>query len=266
MQYQEINAKTIDSWVRDGWEWGQPAGHPVYEAAQKGVWDVKLTPTKYVPHEWFGELKGKRVLGLASGGGQQMPVFAALGAVCTVLDYSEEQLKSERLVADREGYEIEIIRGDMTKRLPFEDGTFDLIFHPVSNCYVEEVKPIWRECYRVLKPSGILLAGMDNAINYLFDGGGYDDEREVVNSLPFNPLKNPEQMKQLEQSNAGVQFSHTLEEQIGGQLEAGFRLTHLYEDTNGTGRLHELNIPCFLATRAVKQGPENGGKAPDTTK
>jgi len=252
MQYQEINAKTIDSWVRDGWEWGQPVGHPVYEAARAGKWDVKLTPTKYVPHEWFGELKGKRVLGLASGGGQQMPVFAALGAVCTVLDYSEEQLKSERLVADREGYEIEIIRGDMTKRLPFEDGTFDLIFHPVSNCYVEEVKPIWRECYRVLKPSGILLAGMDNAINYLFDGGGYEDEREVVNSLPFNPLKNPEQMKQLEQSNAGVQFSHTLEEQLGGQLEAGFRLTHLYEDTNGTGRLHELNIPCFLATRAVK--------------
>ena len=49
-----------------------------------------------------------------------------------------------------------------------------------------------------------------------------------------------------------MQFSHTLEEQLGGQLEAGFRLTHLYEDTNGTGRLHEMNIPCFLATRAVK--------------
>ena len=87
--------------------------------------------------------------------------FAALGADCTVLDYSEEQLKSERLVADREGYGIEIIRGDMTKRLPFADESFDLIFHPVSNCYVEEVKPIWRECCRILKPSGILLAGMD---------------------------------------------------------------------------------------------------------
>lgn len=248
MQYQDINAKTIDSWVREGWEWGIPIGHAVYEAARSGVWDVKLTPTKYVPHQWFGVLKGKRVLGLASGGGQQMPVFAALGAVCTVLDYSEAQLESERLVADREGYDIEIIRGDMTKRLPFEDGTFDLIFHPVSNCYVEEVKPIWRECYRVLKPSGLLLAGMDNAINYLVDS----EEREVVNFLPFNPLKSPEQMKQLEQTNDGIQFSHTLEEQLGGQLEAGFRLTDLYEDTNGSGRLHELNIPCFLATRAVK--------------
>lgn len=249
MQYQDINAKTIDSWVREGWEWGKPIGRAVYEAARNGVWDVKLTPTKYVPHEWFGELKGRQVLGLASGGGQQMPVFAALGAVCTVLDYSQAQLDSERAVAEREGYAIEIVRGDMTQRLPFADESFDLIFHPVSNCYVEEVKPIWRECYRVLKRPGILLAGMDNGINYLFAG---EDEREVVNSLPFNPLKNEEQRKQLEQTDGGIQFSHTLEEQLGGQLAAGFRLTDLYEDTNGSGRLHEMNIPCFLATRAVK--------------
>lgn len=249
MAYQDINAKTIDSWVKGGWEWGIPIDHSVYEAAKSGVWDVKLTPTKFVPHEWFGELRNKKVLGLASGGGQQMSVFAAQGAVCTVLDYSGEQLKSERMVAAREQYSIEIIRGDMTQRLPFEDETFDLIFHPVSNCYVEKVIPIWKECYRVLKSPGILLAGMDNGINFLFEG---EDEKEVVNSFPFNPLKNPEQMKLLEKNNEGVQFSHTLEEQVGGQLAAGFRLTDLYEDTNGSGRLHEMNIPCFIATRAVK--------------
>ena len=79
-----------------------------------------LTPTKPVPHEWFGKISGKKILGLASGGGQQMPIFAALGADCTVMDYSEEQLKSERIVAEREGYSIRIIRGDMTKPLPFE--------------------------------------------------------------------------------------------------------------------------------------------------
>lgn len=250
MTYQDTNAKVIDGWIKEGWEWGKPIDHSEYEAAQNGVWDVKLTPTKYVPHEWFGDLKGKKILGLASGGGQQMPIFAALGAKCTVLDYSEEQIKSEHLVAEREHYDIEIIRGDMTKTLPFEDETFDIIFHPVSNCYVEEVKPIWRECYRILKPSGILLAGMDNGINYLFDS---DDEREVVNSLPYNPLKNPEHMEQSKKFDSGIQFSHTLEEQIGGQLEAGFRLTNLYEDTNGEGRLHELNIPSYIATRAMKQ-------------
>ena len=248
MKYQDINAQTIDRWILDGWEWGKPISHEVFEKAQQGDWDVFLTPVKPVPHEWFGNLAGKKILGLASGGGQQMPVFTALGAICTVLDYSPLQLESERLVAEREGYEIRIIRGDMTKPLPFEDEEFDMVFHPVSNCYVEEVRPIWKECLRVLKNGGLLLSGVDHYINYIVDG----EEKQIINELPFNPLRNPQQMKQLEEEDAGVQFSHSLEEQIGGQLEAGFILTALYEDTNGQGRLHELNIPTFLAMRARK--------------
>ena len=136
----------------------------------------------------------------------------------------------------------------MTKRLPFEDREFDLIFHPVSNCYVEEVRPIWKECFRVLKPGGLLLSGTDHYLNYIVD----PEEKQIVNTLPFNPLRDPEQMRQLQEEDAGVQFSHSLEEQIGGQLEAGFRLLALYEDTNGEGRLHEMNIPTFLAMRSQK--------------
>lgn len=248
MNYQNINAETIDRWIEEGWEWGIPIDSKTFEDAKNGKWSVKLTPTKYVPHNWFGELKGKKLLGLASGGGQQMPIFAALGAECTVLDYSSKQIESEKSVSEREGYQIKIIQGDMTKRLPFEDEEFDIIFHPVSNSYAEKVKPIWKECYRVLKKGGVLIAGMDNGINFIFD----DDENKLANKLPFNPLVNEEQRKQLEETDSGMQFSHTLDEQIGGQLEAGFILTHLYEDTNGEGRLHEYNIPAFIATRALK--------------
>ena len=250
MDYQDINAETIDRWIDGGWEWGKPISHEKYLNAARGVWDVMLTPTKPVPHEWFGDLRGKKVLGLASGGGQQMPVFAALGAIPTVLDYSKKQIGSEIEVARREGYEIRAIRGDMTKPLPFDDGEFDLIFHPVSNCYVKDVKSIWRECYRVLKPGGYLLSGTDHFVNYIVDA----DEKEIINSLPFDPTENEEQRKQLEADDAGMQFSHTIEEQINGQLEAGFTLLELYEDTNGEGRLHELNIPTFLAMRSRKQG------------
>lgn len=246
--YQDINAETIDRWVEEGWEWGKPISHESFIKAKNGEWDVQLTPTKPVPHRWFGGLKGKKILGLASGGGQQMPIFAALGADCTVLDYSQKQLDSERMAAEREGYSIRIIRGDMTKRLPFEDEEFDLIFHPVSNCYVEDVKPIWRECFRVLKKGGYLLSGTDHFVNYIVD----QNEERIINHLPFNPLKDPEQMKQLADDDCGVQFSHTLEEQINGQLEAGFTLLEIYEDTNGEGRLHDLNIPTFLAMRSLK--------------
>ena len=248
MNYQDINAQTIDRWIEEGWEWGIPISHEEYVNAQAGQWNMLLTPTKFVPHAWFGDLKGKHVLGLASGGGQQMPIIAALGAACTVLDYSEKQLESERMVAAREGYAIEIIRADMTKPLPFADETFDLIFHPVSNCYVKEVKPIFKECARILKKGGILLCGLDNGVNYLVN----DDETMIVNTMPFDPLMNEQHRKQLEESDCGMQFSHTVEEQIGGQLEAGLVLTHIYGDTNGEGRLHEMNVECYFATRAIK--------------
>ena len=248
MDYQQINAETISKWCREGWEWGQPISHEVYVKATQGEWGVYLTPTKVVPHAWFGELKGKKVLGLASGGGQQMPIFAALGAEGTVLDYSDEQCRSESMVAQREGYSIEILQADMTKPLPFADETFDLIFHPVSNCYVEEVEGIFRECYRILKKGGIFLGGYDIGINYVFD----EEEKELKYPLPFNPLKDPKLYEDSVKNNWGIQFSHTLQEQIGGQLKAGFILTDLYEDTNGYGRLHELGVPSFVATRCIK--------------
>ncbi len=246
--YQDVNAATIDRWVEEGWEWGVPISHEAYLDALDGRWELYLTPTKPLPRDWLGDVEGKRVLGLAAGGGQQMPILAALGAECTVLDYSRRQLESEALVSRREGYEIRIVRADMTKPLPFADGAFDLILHPVSNCYVAEVEPIWRECFRVLAPGGVLLAGLDNGMNFLFD----EKETTLTYSLPFDPLRDEGLRRELEASGDGMQFSHTAEEQIGGQLAAGFLLTGIYEDYNGSGNLHDHRVPTFWATRAVK--------------
>ncbi len=246
--YTRINAETIDRWNKNDWEWGRAISHEVYEAAQRGVWDLWLTPVKPVPHAWLGNVSGKKVLGLASGGGQQMPVLAAMGAEGTVLDYSESQLQREILVSHREGYPILIVKADMTDALPFPDESFDLVFNPVSVVYIENVFPLFQDCFRILKPGGVLLAGLDNGLNFLFD----DKEETIINSLPFNPLKNPEQRKLLEDSDDGFQFSHTIEDQIGGQLKAGFVLEDLYEDTNGRGNLHERHIPTFIATKSRK--------------
>ncbi len=249
MEYTNINAETIDRWVNEGWQWGVPITHEEFAQAQNGKWRMLLTPTKPVPDEWYPEIAGKRILGLAAGGGQQMPIFAALGGDCTVLDYSAKQIESEIMVAEREGYNIKTIRADMTKPLPFEDGYFDLIFHPVSNCYVREVQLIWRECYRILKKGGLLMAGLDNGINFLFDEA---DESHVSFSLPFDPIADPSLMESLMADDSGVQFSHTAEEQIRGQFKAGFKLLDIYEDTNGEGFLHEHGVPTFWATLAEK--------------
>lgn len=248
--YQEINAHTWDSWVEDGIQWGIPVTSEEVEQTRKGQWKIYLTPCREVPKEWFPVLSGAKVLGLASGGGQQMPILSVLGAECTVMDYSDRQLESEKMVAQREGYSIEIVKGDMTKPFPFGNETFDLIVHPVSNCYIQEVLPVWKECFRVLKKGGVLLSGLDNGMNFLVN----QDQLPLMiqNPLPFNPLKDPELYRLSMERNDGIQFSHTLEEQIGGQLQAGFRLTHVYEDRDREGLLREY-APQYWATRAVKE-------------
>lgn len=248
MKYTKLNIETINRWIDEGWKWGVPISHEDYEKAKLGEWKIYLTPTKIVPREWFvPNLNGLKVLGLAAGGGQQMPIFSSQGAECFVLDYSKKQLESEKMVSKREHYKIHLYQNDMTEKFPFDDETFDIIFHPVSNCYVEEVEPIFKECYRVLKKDGILVCGLDNGMNFITF-----DEVTIENKLPFNPLKDQALLKKMQEEDFGIQFSHTLEEQIGGQLKAGFIITSLYEDTNEEGRLHDLNIPSFIATRAVK--------------
>jgi len=257
IDYTKINSKAIDKWVEQGWEWSIPISNEVYTEAQSGKWEVVLTPTKPVPHEWFLPfLKNERLdsvslLGLASGGGQQMPIFSAIGSDCTVLDYSDKQLENERMVAQRENYKINIVKADMTKRLPFEDGSFDIIFHPVSNVYVEDVYHVWNECYRVLRPGGILLAGMDNGFNFIVED--FTVRPMVISGkLPYNPLKNPEQMKHSLDEDDSIQFSHTLEDQIGGQLKAGFIITDVYEDFDNDPDAIADGIPSYWASRAVK--------------
>lgn len=248
MEYTEFNAKVISGWVHSGWVWGTEIDHETYEKARNGEWDVLLTPTRKVPHEWLLPLEGRTVLGLASGGGQQMPILTACGAECTLMDISDAQLEKDRLVREREGYDITIIKGDMTRPFPFEDEVFDMVFHPVSNCYTEDIQHIFSEVYRVLKKGGRFIAGLSLDINYAVDS----TEEHLVRKLPFNPLADPDLMQELKAGNDGIQFSHTVEESIRGQLRAGFTLKDIYQDTNGEGHLHELGLMSFLATYVVK--------------
>ena len=73
------------------------------------------------------------------------------------------------MVARREGLVLITVEGDMRDLSVFSDGSFDLVFHPVSNVFCPEVRPVWKEAFRVLRPGGVLLAGFDNPCMYIFD-------------------------------------------------------------------------------------------------
>lgn len=248
-KYTEKNGKIIDSW-KEKYHlfWMEPISHEKYLRAKSGEELLTLTPMRKVPFSWYGDCKGKKVLGVAAGGGQQMAVMTALGAQCTLIDISNEQILADILVSEREGYPIEIVKGDMTERLPFDDETFDIVINPVSNQYIEETEPVFREMYRVLKKGGTFLAGLDTGIFWAFGENG----NGLCHKLPFDPLKDKELEKELLEEDMSYIFSHTLEEQIGGQLKAGFTLCDILEDTNPDGAFHDYNVPTFILTKAVK--------------
>src|SRR5262249_5500851 len=157
------NRAAWDKQVEAGNEWSRPVTSEVIEAARRADWSVVLIGYQPVDRSWFPDpLAGADVLCLASGGGQQGPVLAAAGAHVTVFDNSPRQLAQDRLVADRDGLEIRTILGDMRDLSAFPDASFDLVFHPVSNLFCPELAPVWAECFRVLRPGGILLSGFCN--------------------------------------------------------------------------------------------------------
>ena len=249
------NRAAWDREVESGNEWTRPVGSDVIARARDGDWSVVLIGYQPVPRDWFpAELAGAAVLCLASGGGQQGPVLAAAGAAVTVFDNSPRQLGRDEEVAAREGLAVRTVLGDMRDLGAFPGASFDVVFNPVSNVFCPELAPVWRESFRVLRPGGVLLAGFMNPDIYIFDEAALErDELVVRHRLPFSSLDLPEAERQRYYGDGPVEFSHSLTEQIGGQLAAGFTLTHLVEaphHADPTGRY----MPGYLATRAVKPG------------
>ena len=259
MDIVDYNSKAWDAEVDSGENpWSMPVSADVIERARKGEFSLLLTNNKFVPRDWFpADLAGKDVLCLASGGGQQAPVLAAAGANVTSFDNSAKQLELDRFVAEREGLEIRTEKGDAADLSRFEDESFDLIFHPVSNCFMPDVEPVWNEAARVLRTGGELLAGFHNGFFYVFDQMKAYEERvlEVRHSLPYSDVKdlNPDELDSRIQDGETLEYGHTLDQQIGGQVRAGLAIIGFYEDSFDD-EATPLNsfCPIFVATRARK--------------
>ena len=257
MKHNELYRYNQRAWnraVAEGSEWTIPVTAEQVAAARRGEWQIILTTRKAVPRPWFPPLVDAQVLGLAASGGQQGPILAAAGAQVTILDASPQQLAQDRYVARCEGLTLTTVEGDMADLTRFADSSFDLIVHPCSNLFVPDVLVVWQECYRVLKAGGVLLAGFCNPVSYIFDQRLADDGvLQVRHRLPYSDLTSltDAEREQYMADEQPLEFGHTLDDQIGGQLAAGFVLTGFYEDS-WPGRALDEYMPTFMATRAVK--------------
>jgi SAM-dependent methyltransferase len=254
----------LRSYNRDAWNrevaggknrWTQPVDSDVIAKARRGEFSLLLTENIPVPRRWFPSLQGADVLCLASGGGQQGPVLAAAGATVTVLDNSPAQLQQDRNVAERESLTLRTVEGDAADLSMFENDSFDLIFNPVSTVFMPDVRAVWRECARVLRQGGILMTGFMNPVHYIFDLYKADEGiLEVANAIPYADLNDLPQDLLDEHMKRGLplEFGHSLTDLLGGQCDAGFVITDMYEDVMLDSPLHHYH-PNYMATRAIKR-------------
>ena len=214
--------RNIDRLAENDVNWSHPATPEQLEKARSGNIELKIGSDGIIPAEWFGDLRGKKVLCLAGAGGLQAPVLACAGAEVTVLDLSEKMLDRDRAVAAREGLDIRIEHGNMCDLSRFEDGSFDLVLNPPSLFYVPDVTPVFREVYRVLKKGGSFIMISMAPIAYVCD---YDVEEgcyKAVNRMPYCSADHADQ-------GDWIEYGHTMESYIGGQLRCGFLLTGYLE-------------------------------------
>ncbi len=258
MNVAEHNRQAWNEESDDDCDWSIPVEPEIIERARTGDFSIILTTRSPVPRNWFPDsLQGAKILCLASGGGQQAPVLAATGAIVTSLDLSDEQLAKDRMVAERDDLNIQIEQGEMTDLSRFEDNSFDMVYHPASNCFVPDVNPVWKECHRVLCPDGTLLSGFMNPSFYLFDHTDAEKRGvlEVKYPLPYSDLTTltDEERKEVVKERGTLEFGHTLTDLIGGQLRCGFVITDLYEDHwEDAATLLNVYSPTSIATRAIK--------------
>jgi SAM-dependent methyltransferase len=249
------NREAWDRLAEAGDTWSIPVAPEVTARARAGDWSIVLIGFEPVDRDWFPvSMSGVDVLCLASGGGQQGPVLAAAGANVTVFDNSPGQLAQDELVATRDSLAIRTVQGDMRDLGMFTGESFDLIVHPVSNVFCPELEPVWQECFRVLRCGGALLAGFMNPDLYIFDREAEDERQELVvrHRLPYSDLTHlsPEERERLVGARP-LEYSHSMTEQIGGQLRAGFLLAGFEEAPHHAGITAQY-MPGYFATRAIK--------------
>jgi len=178
---------------------------------------------------WLGaSITGKRVLCLASGGGRQSALYAAAGAIVTVVDLSPAMLALDREVAAERRLNIRVVETSMDDLSMFAAREFDLVVQPVSTCYVPNIMRVYREVARVTAPGGLYISQHKQPASLQADVRPSTRGYELIE--PYyreGPL--PAVVDSPHREPGTLEYLHRWEELLGGLCRAGFVIEDLVE-------------------------------------
>jgi len=178
---------------------------------------------------WLGgDIRGQRVLCLAAGGGKHGPLYAAAGAVVTVVDLSPAQLELDREVAAERRLELKTVEASMDDLSMFSAGEFDIVIQPVSTCYLPEIGPVYRELARIIRPGGLYISQHKSPVSLQADvrpsARGYELIEPYYRSGPLPPVVGSPHREE-----GTLEYLHRWEEILGLMCRAGFVIEDLIE-------------------------------------
>jgi SAM-dependent methyltransferase len=184
---------------------------------------------KVDPIGWLGtSIRGRSLLCLAAGGGKHGPLYAAAGAVVTVVDLSPAMLELDRQVAAERRLDLRTIEASMDDLSMLGTAEFDLVIHPVSTCYLPEIGPVYREIARVTRPGGLYVSQHKSPTSLQADtvpgARGYELAEPYYRSGPL-----PAVLGSPHREEGTLEYLHRWEELIGLLCRAGFVIEDLVE-------------------------------------
>ena len=217
---------------------------------------------------WLGgSVQGKRVLCLAAGGGRQSALYASAGGIVTVVDISQAMLELDRQVAAERGLNVRAIEASMDDLSPLAAASFDVVIHPVSTCYVPDVRPVFREVARVIAPGGIYVSQHKQPVSLQAEvkpqSQGYALSEPYYREGPLPPVAGS-----LHREVGTMEYLHRWDQLIGEMCRAGFVIEDLSEPYHGgktepeTGSYSHRSryIPPYVRIKARRTGQPPSGE------
>lgn len=253
----EHNRRAWDARVRTGGRFTRPAADGDFHdplAAQDS-------------RGWLeGDVRGKRLLCLAAGGGKQGPLFAAAGATVTVVDVSGEMLALDRQVAAERGVDLRTVQTSMDDLGMFEPGEFDYVVQPVSTCYVPDIRAVYREVARATAAGGLYISQHKQPAS--LQAGDAASPHGYELSEPYyryGPL--PEVAGSLHREEGTLEFLHRWEELVGGLCQYGFVIEDLVEPLHadrsappGSFKHRSSYVAPYVRIKARRIGGRSAGE------